>query len=190
MADAPKMLPAEAVVPKTKDELRALLRRAQAGDHAVLPVVRKMLDDPANVRLLGGDLAEHATNSFVTAMNDKDLGFVEAVRRKLELLRAELLGANPTPVERLLAERIAACWLQVQDAEIRAAQYQKDATVRQLDFYQRRLDATHKRFLAAVKTLALVRKLAVPVLQVNIAKKQVNVVAPTVNSDGRNSDFS
>ncbi len=179
MAEPTKALPpAEVAVPKTKDELRTLLTRAQAGDRAVLPVVRRMLDDPANVRLLGGDLAEHATNSFVTAMNGTDLGFAEAVRRRLELLRAELLGDSPTPLERVLVERVAACWLQVQDADIRAAQGQAGASFKQAEFLQRRMDAANKRFLAAVRTLALVRRLAVPVLQVNIARRQVNVVAP------------
>jgi hypothetical protein len=101
------------------------------------------------------------------------------VIRKLELLRAELLGDNPTPVERILVERVVACWLQVQAAELRAAQ-STDTYLKQLDFQQRRMDATNRRFLAAVKTLALVRKLAVPVLQVNIAKKQVNVAANAV----------
>src|SRR5262249_48392568 len=102
--------------------------------------------------------------------------------RKLEQLRAELAGANPTPIERLLVERIVACWLQVQDADIRYAQSQRDCTLKQAEYYQRRMSHAHKRYLSALKTLALVRKLALPVLQVNIAKKQVNVAGtcPTV----------
>jgi hypothetical protein len=118
-------------------------------------------------------------SSYVSAMAGKDVGFREAVRRKLELLRADLLGENPTPVERLLAERVAACWLQVQDAELRAAQA-RDATLRQAEFHQKRMDAANRRLLAAVKTLALVRKLAVPALQINVAKRQVNVAAGVV----------
>jgi hypothetical protein len=165
-------------VPTTTEGVRALLKRTQTGDHTALPVVRKMLDDPFYLRLFGGELAENATTSFVKAMGGEDLGFREAVLKKMELLRAELLGANPTPVERLLVERVVACWLQVQDADIRAAQGQKDATLRWSDFHQRRMDAANRRFLAAVKALALVRKLAVPALQINVARKQVNVVAP------------
>jgi hypothetical protein len=86
-----------------------------------------------------------------------------------------LAGANPTPVERLLVERVVACWLQVQDADVRYAQGQKELTFAQGEYYQRRMERAHKRYLSALRTLALVRKLAVPVLQVNIAKKQVNV---------------
>lgn len=165
-------------MPTTTEGLKTLLKRTQAGDHTALPVVRQMVSDPHYLRLLGGELAETAIKSFIRGMSEKDVGFAEAVQKKMELMRAELLGESPTPVERLLVERIVACWLQVQDADIRAAQGQKDATLKQADFHQRRMDAANKRFLAAVRTLAVVRKLAVPVLQVNIAKKQVNVVAP------------
>ncbi|MBM3980699.1 MAG: hypothetical protein FJ304_10515 [Planctomycetes bacterium] len=83
-------------------------------------------------------------------------------------------------MERVIVERVVVCWLQVQDAELRAGRGQKEAIFRQADFNQRRMDATNRRFLAAVKALALVRKLGVPALRVNIAKKQVNVLAPPV----------
>jgi len=111
----------------------------------------------------------------------EDLSVREAIYAKLNSLRQELLGENPTAVERLLVERIVACWLQVQDAEIRYARSQGDLSIRQGDYHQRRMDATNRRYLAAVKTLALVRKLAIPALQVNIARKQVNVGNPAEN---------
>jgi hypothetical protein len=79
-----------------------------------------------------------------------------------------------------LVERVVACWLQVQDAEIRYALNQKEMTFRQAEFHQKRMDATHRRYLAAIKALALVRKLALPALQINLARKQVNVIAPAI----------
>jgi hypothetical protein len=182
VVDSKVLAPKEEAVPKTTAELRALLKRTQAGDHTALPVVRQMVGNPHYLRLLGGELAETAVKSFIRGMSEEDIGFAEAVQKKMELMRAELLGDNPTPVERLLVERVVACWLQVQDADIRTAQGQKDASLRLADFHQRRMDAANKRFLAAVKTLATVRKLAMPVLQVNIAKKQVNVVTPSAGN--------
>jgi hypothetical protein len=175
VADA-KTLPAAEAGPRTKDEILALLKRTQSGDLTALPVVQKMLEDPANLALFGGDLAETVAYAFLKAMGGSDIGFREAVLKKMEMMRAEMLGDKPTPVERILVERVVACWLQVQNADLRAAQGLKEATLRQADFYQRRMDATNRRFLAAVKTLATVRKLAIPALQVNIAKKQVNVI--------------
>src|SRR5205823_4272861 len=122
----------------------------------------------------GGDLALEAEQSLVRAAAGTNLALKLSLTRKLELLRTELAGPKPTPIERLLVERAVACWLQVQDADIRYAQA-KDLGIKWGDYFQNRIDRTHRRFLSALKTLALVRKLAVPVLQVNIARKQVNV---------------
>jgi hypothetical protein len=171
VADAKKQ--AEAV-PAAEAELKMFLKRARSGDTSTLPALRKMLENPATVDCLGGDLARQAEVSLVKAAAGDDLAFLEAISRKLELLRAELNGTDPTPVERLLVERVVACWLQVQDADVRYAQA-KDLSMERGDYYQRRMDRAHKRYLSAIKTLALVRKLALPVLQVNIARRQVNV---------------
>jgi hypothetical protein len=149
-----------------------LLKRAESGDESTLPLIRKTLEDPQAAQLLGGDLAEQAIRSFVDAAAGKNLYFREAVLRKMELLRLELLGPNPTPLERLLVERVVACWLQVHDADIRYAQSQGNLTLAQGEYHQRRQDRAHKRYLSAIRTLALVRRLALPALQVNIAQKQ------------------
>jgi hypothetical protein len=98
----------------------------------------------------------------------------EATARRMEELRAELAGAAPTPVERLLAERAVACWLHLYHLENTYA----GKTSLTLDlgaYYQRCIDRAHKRYLSALKALADVRRLALPALQVNIAKKQVNL---------------
>jgi hypothetical protein len=168
--------PADAAVPAEADDLRQFLKRAQSGDTSTLPVLRKMLQDPNVVDQFGGDLAHQAEQSLIKAAAGQDLAFKEALTRKLELLRDELAGPDPTPVERLLVERIVACWLQVQDADVRYAQA-KDLSPPWGEYYQRRMDRAHRRYLSAIKVLALVRKLALPVLQVNIARKQVNVAA-------------
>jgi hypothetical protein len=166
----------ELSIPTDADELRKLIKRARAGDASTLPALRKLLQDPARVDMLGGDLARQAELSFILAAAGEDLAFKEALARKLALLRADLAGTNSTPVERLLVERVVACWLQVQDADVRYAQA-KNLSPDGCEYHQRRMDRAHRRYLSAIKTLALVRKLAVPVLQLNIARQQVNVAA-------------
>jgi hypothetical protein len=163
--------------PRDPAELRRLIERAQAGDESTLPALRKLLDNAAFVDMLGGDLARQAEGSLIRAAAGNNLAFREALTRKLHLMRQELLGASPSPLERLLVERVVACWLQLQEADVRTAQA-KDQSVQWADFYQSRMDRAHKRYLSAIKTLATIRKLALPVLQVNIAKKQVNIAGP------------
>jgi hypothetical protein len=161
-------------LPAAADDLENLIGRAKRGDEGTLPRLRDLLQNPAAVDVLGGDLARQVERSLVWPGAGQDLAFREAVLRKLELLREELAGPNPTPVEKLLVERAVTCWLQVQFAELRVAQA-KNLTIVQGDYHQRLIDRAHRRYLSALKTLAMVRKLALPVLQVNIAKKQVNV---------------
>jgi hypothetical protein len=153
------------------------VKRAERGDESALPAVRELLLRPEAVDLLGGDLARQAERSLINVAAGKNLAFREALLRKLELMRAELAGPGPTPLERLLVERVAACWLHLHDLETRFAQA-RNLLITQADHQQRTIDRAHRRYLTAIKTLAVVRRLAVPALvaQVNIAGQQVNTV--------------
>jgi hypothetical protein len=85
----------EIAVPTTKEELRGLLKRAQKGDTATLPTIRKLLENPAYIDMFGGNLAKYVEESFVKALSDKDLSIQEAIYTKLKSLRKELLGPDP-----------------------------------------------------------------------------------------------
>jgi hypothetical protein len=160
-----------------------VIRRAQEGDQNAVPSLRKMLDRVPELRnLMGGDLEQLIEHTISRSMGvTDDLAFQEAVKRKLEDLRAELEGPAATPTERLLVDRVVACWLQVQEADFRYAQTQS-CSIEEANYHLKRQDRAHRRFLSAMKTLAQVRKLAVPALQVNIGQNQVNV-ANVDNSD-------
>jgi hypothetical protein len=153
------------------------VRRAERGDEAAMPVLRKALDADAGGVLVeaAGNLAAQVEGTLIRNAAGKNLLFKEATERKMAQVRRDVAGENPTPLERLLADRVALCWLALHDAEIRFAQ-SKDLTIKQADFWQKRIDCAHRRYLSAIKTLATVRKLAVPALQLNIARKQVNVL--------------
>jgi hypothetical protein len=164
--------------------LSALVARARKGDETAVSPLRDYLKRlPELVHALGGDLAEQAEVSFVKAAAGQDLAFREALTGKLAQMRAELAGPEPSPLERLLVERVVACWLQVQDADVRYAQA-KDLTPKWGTYFQDRMDRANRRYLMAVKALATIRKLAVPVLQVNIARKQVNIAGPVPGAEG------
>jgi hypothetical protein len=158
-----------------------LLERAQRGDETTLPALREMLKEP-HILNACGNLAAHAENNLIHKYSGKDLAVKEGLRRKMESLRAELAGPAPTPLERLLVERVVACWVHLYHLETIYAG--KESMSLELGaYYQRSLSAAHNRYLSAIKTLAVVRRLALPVLQVNIARKQVNVAAPCLTAD-------
>jgi hypothetical protein len=152
-----------------------VIERAMRGDATAVPALREILKNPTAVLVLGGNLARRAEEGFIEALAGNNLANREAISADLERRRSDLLGANPTPVEVLLVERVMACWLQVQDADFRFAKLQGKLSDPEAEFYQRRMDRANKRFLDALKTLATVRRLAIPALQLNIAEKQVNV---------------
>ena len=170
------------------ETMLAIIERAQSGDEEAMPALREMLDRVPSIReVLGADLDRTVEYSISKSLGGEDnLAFQEAIKRKLAALRQELEGPNPSPTERLLVDRIVACWLQVQEADLRYAQ-SDHCSLAQANFHLRRQDRAHRRFLSAMKALATVRKLSLPVLQLNIGENQVNVADATRSSKAEQS---
>jgi len=105
----------------------------------------------------------------------------EALEARLALMREEVAGENPTPLEVLLTERVVAGWLLVEVLEgLISAQFYKRAPKgsRVPPSYtlqmSRILESATRRYLAAIRELARVRKLqAGSPVQVNA---QVNIL--------------
>ena len=87
----------------------------------------------------------------------------------------ELLAPDDSALERLLVDRVLACWLQIAHADVEQAHSLDPGrpNVRAGGPLQDRQDRAHARFVKAVKTLATVRRLLVPSVQVNIGKNQI-----------------
>jgi hypothetical protein len=132
-----------------------------------LPALREVLKDPAVVDVLGGDLAGRVQQKVIAKFWGKggkpNPLLRESVTRKLELLRGELAGPNPAPLERLLVERVVTCWLQLHFLELLHAG-QDNLSLAQMTCWERCVDRAQNRYLSAIRALALVRKLALPVL--------------------------
>jgi hypothetical protein len=143
--------------------LQALVARAQAGDRSVLPELQAALDHNPEIWRQVGDLALQAQASWLALLAGQDLLLHESVYRKLESLRAELSGTDPSPLEKLLVERVLACWLQTCFADATYAQARgPQATQAVLRELQHRQESSQRRLLDAIKKLALVRKLLRP----------------------------
>jgi hypothetical protein len=154
-------------------QLQALVQRGMQGDREVLPTLRTLLDTQPALWTEVGTLITEVEQSWLQLLTGDDLVTREVLLRQLQAWKAELAGPQPTPLERLLCERIAVCWLQAHQAELWAVQHiaQPDA------WSEQRQDRAQARFLAAIKALAQVRKLLQPrtTVQVNIAQQQVNM---------------
>jgi hypothetical protein len=136
------------------------------------------------VRILSNIVAKRAERIFVGKICGDDLILKEALSLQLQAMRKEVAGLDPSPLERLLAERVVVCWLQLQQAEAAYAASLGKLTTSQDEHHQRRLDRLHRRYLAAIRSLAQVRKLLTPaVTQINLGQQQVNVAAKHLGGD-------
>jgi hypothetical protein len=154
--------------------LQARRRRGGARDEDALPEIRKLLGESPELAWCLVDFARVAEQSLVEKGLREDQPSVKvALRHQLQAMRAELAGENPSPLQRLLAERLVATWLEVQIFQTLYFQGEDRLSVAQGEYHQRRLDRADRRHLSAIRTLAQVRKLG-PAVQINIAEKQIN----------------
>ena len=169
--------PVEAVGRTTPAEVVHLVAAASGGDEAALAQVSRLFDAAPEAWDLVGDLGRHAERALVAAAAGGDPLLRAGLGRRLDAMRRELAGPAPSPLERLLAERVAAAWLAVQDAELRCARLLRDgrAPAAQLAYHEQRLERAERRYLAAIKALAQVRRLLGPAVQVNVAERQINI---------------
>ena len=161
--------------------LTTVIDQAEAGDRQALKLAVEAhkavpwLWSPVN------QLQANVERSVLDAMlgADRQLFARATIERQMEVMRANLLGSSPSPLERLLVDRVVVSWLECQHADLGLAQRTTgNHTFALGDYHQRRAERAERRLLRATKALATVRRLLVPIVQVNVAEeiKQVNVV--------------
>ena len=155
------------------DELKSAVAQAQHGDEEAFSKVGQLLMEFPLLARKFVDLARTVERSYIKRISGDSPLVQEALPPQLQGMREELAGPEPSALERLLAERIVACWLQLQCADLVYGQNLGEMTIAQGEYHQRRLDRLHRRYLSSIKTLAQIRKLG-PAVQINIAEKQIN----------------
>jgi hypothetical protein len=164
-------------------ELRAVSEKAEAGDKEARKELRRLVR-ASSPEVVGraADIGRRAGRVLAHTAAGGDLLTEEALYAKLDTMRVEIAGENPTSLEVLLTERVVACWMLVELFDrLMAAQLWKETPEekrvpdRALRHYLRWQESANARFLAAVRELARVRKLqaGAPPVQVNT---QVNIL--------------
>jgi hypothetical protein len=162
-------------------ELRAVSKKAEGGDKDARKELRRLVRtfSPA-VIAEASDIAGTAARMLIKTISAGEPLMQEAIQERMQQMRAEIAGENPTPLELLLTERVVAGWLFVEVLEgLISAQYYRDGNHKVPASYtiqhSRIMESATRRYLAAIKELARVRKLqaGAPPVQVNT---QVNVL--------------
>ncbi len=147
-------------VPKVVDEIRAVVNRAKTGDTTVLPRLRELLARYPELWQRYGDLATQAQMAWANLAAGSDLYLRESVLRMAEALREELAGSSPSPIERLLVERVVACWLQLHYSDaIEAQSLNNDEKPRLAAYRAKRQEQAHRMYLTSLAALTTLRKL-------------------------------
>lgn len=163
----------------------ALMSPAQKGDRKAMNELR-----PAMRAAWGEAWHDHLTSpadavrleQLETTMGD-NLLVREAWERRAKALQRDLEGPAPTPLESILCERVALCWLDAQLVDLLlAVNGAPGKSIASGDYYSRRAERAQRRYLDAALALARVRRLLAPVVaQVNIAQpgaQQLNIASP------------
>jgi hypothetical protein len=159
---------------ETLTRLRDLLKQTEKGDEKAVPAIREILDVTPDLAWHSRNVGKMAERLLINEMTGEDVLAKEMMKHQLELMRSEIVGEDPSPLELLLAERIVATWLQVQLFESLYATNLGKHTLAQGNYYQKRLDRTHRNHLSAIRTLAQIRKMGPAAVQINIAEQQIN----------------
>jgi hypothetical protein len=144
-------------------ELEALARKAEDGDAGAKRELRRAVKESASEAIARcSNIARDYRRIVADTAAGRDPLVKEAIVERARRMSLEITGESPTPLEGLLAERIASLWVLVEAQEA-------------LLFAWYSQENTSRRYLAAIKTLAQVRKLHAntPGVQFNT---QVNVL--------------
>jgi hypothetical protein len=162
------------------EELKALSDKAEDGDQGARRELRRAVRKSApEVIDRCSDIARTYRWIVADTSSGQDPLKQEAIVEQARRMASEIAGENPTPLEVLLAERIASLWVLVEAQEaLLSATYRRGqkkpvgpAYVIQMCKIQ---ESVNRRYLAAMKALAQVRRLQAntPGIQFNT---QINV---------------
>ena len=174
-------------------ELQTLSEKAESGDKSARQELRKALRKSApEIVVRASDIGRRGQWALIKTVAANDPLTEEALMARLDLMRAEVAGPDPSPLEVLLAERICSLWLLIEVLDwLVNAQLYSDLPREQrspMSFLQHVFkwqESAHRRFLSTIRELARMRKLQsnIPSVQMNT---QINLA--TTSGDSRREE--
>src|SRR5215212_650074 len=161
--------------------LQALSEKAENGDKEARKELRRALRESApQIVLRASDIGRRGQWALIKTVANDPLT-EEALLARLDLMRAEVSGPNPSPLEVLLTERICSLWLLIEVLEMLVSVQlladlprEQRSPMSYLQHVFKWQESANRRFLSAIRELARVRKLQsyTPGIQYNT---QINV---------------
>jgi len=159
-------------------EFITLIQQADAGNRAALERLRETYAELPSIADHMSSLQYHAERE---ALGGLGAGGAETFAAQADRWRKRLMGEDPTPLERLLVNRVVLDWLHALRMDLTYHQkFNGGLSLAQGEFYAKQAERAQRRLLRSTKALAEVRRLLGPNVQINVAEQQV--VAGTVNT--------
>ncbi len=167
-------VPARKLTDEETQRLTKLTNRAQKGDKKALEEASAMLTEHRLWHVVG-NMATYARDAWLDAAASSNPLAKRGLEEHVRELKRKLLEAGDSPLERVLVDRVAACWLQANYADWQHGALLKKGSYSFAEgrYDQERQDRAHRRLLQAAKALATVRRLLVPAIQINVGEKQI-----------------
>jgi hypothetical protein len=154
----------EAATAAAQEEFAIAFKEARGGNSTSAAVyVGVAATDPKLFATLGGIFDSRFEEAILGDEYDP-IGKALA-RSRAAALRAELAGPDPSPIETLLAQRIAIAWLESESMTRRRLQSRRASPAEQ-ERIDRWADRAERRLLYAVTALDRIRKVQVTAIQV------------------------
>jgi hypothetical protein len=164
-------------------ELYQLVDKKNPSEGDIL-AFRKELEKIPDLWRAFGDMCRQAELHLIDATGVPKSS-KEAMSVGMDVVRRDLGQTTATPMERMIIEQIALCWLRLSIVEVMHADHHTASGtigIPQADYWDRALSSAQRRYLRAIETLARVRRLLRPnAVQVNIGAKQLNVANMGMN---------
>src|SRR5262249_22446153 len=139
--------------------LQELSQGAQAGDAQALAGLRRLLDEHPNCWQRHSDLGKAVEEAWLAMLHKVNPLDHEVLKRQLAALKVELAGTDASPLERLLVQRIAVCWLQVSYADLMYLELGKQkASLAVFAAAEKRQNRAQHSLLQESNTMAAVRE--------------------------------
>lgn len=140
-----------------RNQFNRLNALANAGNKDALQALRAMLDDHPEVWQELGDLAQHLERALIKRLAVGNVALEDSLRRRCAEMKIELVGEDPSALEKTAADRVISCWLEVHSIDIKfdCSANQKLPVLRQIDQLK---SSAQRRYDAALRSLQLVQQ--------------------------------
>jgi hypothetical protein len=164
--------------------IQLLLKHAKAGVEAAVPALRVVLARRPN-QFGKMEIARFAAKALASSAAHGDAFLTDVLVGEIKRTAADVAGPNPTPLERLLAERVSLAWFDANQSDCKFFEVTggDGCSFEKADYYSKQRSRATGRFLAAARSLATVRRLALPTLQIHIGAPMGAALEPTAGPE-------